>query len=383
VSASTRAPIRWKSGALAVFAASALLALLETSAAAGSMAQPKFYGAQSQSKHAPKIAVVDETIDVGCVAHEPFLECTGGSVLTLENPTDDAISLEVEVDQYASSLLVDGASYALPAPTADGTVRVEQPVEFAPHQKRVAVTKYRTFTFRGDGYEGDFLMRPGLSARHPLVGSYPGPPTATDLMVAGVYVERFASFGLRKVTLRVPAGWDLGAHDGVDQGVDGSVRTIALVPTVAGAPLLLNARLGYPARTVVRGGPLFGVGYGFESRCAGCESAPRVRFGWETGVGRFFVFGLSGESAGTHREVAAATLDLAIPVFPNVTRWIPSITLGAGVPVRVARTPQVGVRAQASLLWKLGDVSVGVGIESDWFFAQSWHSHTPMVLFGL
>jgi hypothetical protein len=365
---------------LAAFAA---LVMLEASASAGSMAQPKFYGAQSQSKHSPKIAVVDETIDVTCVAHEPFLECTGSSVLTLSNPTAKAVSLEIEVDQYASSLLVDGGAYPLPAPTADGTVRVAQTVDFEPSQKRVLITKYRSFSFRGDGHDGDFLMRPGLSARHPLVGSYAGPPTATDLMVAGVYDDRFARFGLRKITLRVPADWGLGAHDGVDEGADGNVRTVAMVPTVPGAPLLMNARLGYPVRTLVRGGPLFGVGYGFESGCAGCVNAPRVRFGWETGVGRFFVFGLSGESAGTHREVAAATIDVAVPVFPNVTRWIPSISVGAGLPVRIARTPQLGLRAQASLLWKLGDVSLGVGVESDWFFAQSWHSHTPMLLIGL
>ncbi len=377
-----RARANRSGAALGALAALGLLASIEGRASAGSMAQPKFFGAQSQSKHAPKIAVVDENVQVTCEAHAPYLECTGESVLTLENPTEGAVSIEVEVDQYAATLLVDGASYALASPTADGTVRVAEPIAFEAHQKRVVATKYRTYSLRGDGYDGDYLMRPGLSARHPLVGSYPGPPTATDLMIAGVYDERFASFGLRKVTLKVPASWDLGAHDGVDQGVDHGVRTVALVPTVPGTPLLMNARLGYPTGLLVRGGPIFGLGYGFESSCSSCSNGPRVRVGWETGVGRFFLFGLAGETADARRELVAATIDVAVPVLPNVTRWMPSIAVGVGLPVRIARSPQLGLRAEASLMWKVADLSLGVGVVSDWFFAQSWHSHTPTLLLG-
>jgi hypothetical protein len=83
------------------------------------------------------------------------------------------------------------------------------------------------------------------------------------------------------------------------------------------------------------GGPFAGVG-----TITGSDAALRVRGGWEMAPRPWLIGALVAESDLRRRWIAAATIEAASPAVA----FIPSLSLGVGVPFQFAPTARAGMR---------------------------------------
>lgn len=110
---------------------------------------------------------------------------------------------------------------------------------------------------------------------------------------------------------------------------------------------------------VAPGGPLLGLGVGFE----GADRVARLRLGWEFFAPAYVGHALALELDGRRRASLALTSELMSPQFVI----FPSLGLGAGPLIQLAPRPSAGVRLQASAQLPF----VGVLATLDWFPAQA------------
>jgi hypothetical protein len=93
------------------------------------------------------------------------------------------------------------------------------------------------------------------------------------------------------------------------------------------------------------GGPLVGIGAGFEPR-----ARLRLRAGYELSSSRFTVHGLAVETDVRHQVLVVPYTDVG---SPNVFIIAPSVALGVGGPLRVWPDFRAGVRVQLTLSWPI------------------------------
>jgi hypothetical protein len=133
------------------------------------------------------------------------------------------------------------------------------------------------------------------------------------------------------------AGWTMAT--------DGRVTTARAVVR-ASSKENLRFRVEHIPLPVHNGGPVVGIGPRI-----GREEL-RVRLGYEVGISSFLVLGASAETNFQQYVTAAMTLDAATPC---VFFFIPSLAIGAGVPVQVRRgePARVGARGQIGMSWPI------------------------------
>lgn len=371
--------------AAATLAAGALVTtpcLADGAQPAYTQTQPQRYGAQTQASE-DSIVLAEERIDVTCEADGPWLDCHGMTDQVFENPTDAAVRIYLETDEHTNLLQVDGETKALPAPSSAGVRRFLDFVEIAAHQRRKVHTSLVRFSYRGDSAGGDVVQRWALNTRHPQVAQYPGKETSIALFVKGADPDRLPNARARTVTLRVPAGWGC-EHDAasVKDEVQGDVRTLTHQQADAKTEFTLTAVLRHHTGLVFDGGPIVAVGFGGEHVPHDWSGAMRVRYGWEFGVWDPFVVALTGETIGLHREVAAIEVLFGTPSIPKLP-GVPSLSLGVGMPVAIARSPEFGFRMQGGLTWWLGKVSLGGAVIADYYPSPHRWSVAPYLQLGI
>ncbi|MGA2124392.1 MAG: hypothetical protein ABSG58_08200 [Acidimicrobiales bacterium] len=135
------------------------------------------------------------------------------------------------------------------------------------------------------------------------------------------------------------------------------------------ASLLEFTLLRKPATTVLNGGPLLGLGARLD--------APRfrMRFGYEAAVPWWMLWSASVETDFRAMTTLVPGAEIA---SPNVWAFIPSVALGAGVPVQL-RSAQaaVGGRIQLTASWPV--VSLVMPID---FFPVAAADRWQVALFG-
>lgn len=360
--------------------AATMVALAPSIAAAYVQVQPVRYGAQTQATE--DAITLDERIEVRCTIDDPYLVCDGTTVQIFENPGGAEAAIYLETDEHTDQLTIDGKPQALPAPISSGVRLWKEPTKIPAHGAIEVRTHVEAFVLRGDSASGD-LLRWGVNARHPTLGGFPGEGTGISLYVKGADPDRLPTIKARSQVLRVPAEWRCD-HDPklLKDEVDHGVRVLTRLPGDAAGELSTTATLRRGARAFVDGGPIFAAGFGFEHVPGDWSWAGRVRFGWEFGLGSWFLLGLTGQTIGTHRADGAVEVIFATPSVPLIAA-IPSISLGLGLPVTIERSPDVGLRMQAGATWRLGGVSLGVHALADRYFAAHRWSVAPMIQLGI
>jgi hypothetical protein len=186
------------------------------------------------------------------------------------------------------------------------------------------------------GAYGGFVI-PALLTRHPFVSTRERRDSRYEFAYALFPIRSWAGAPLVDVTVRHPRAWDWSAegvawtrsqkgreaieHARVDPR---ALATLRFSFVVAGTPLL-------------DGGPLLGIGGRLDAQ------ELRTRIGWEAGMpGGSLLFSAAVETNFHSRATIVPLVEGALPFLI----FIPSIGLGAGVPVqlRADQNTQVGGR---------------------------------------
>jgi len=226
--------------------------------------------------------------------------------LDVENPSDeDVVAIVLAAANRTESIAFDGGHEA----TAEDRSKAEQVAAIhvsVPAHASLQLTlraKLRGFS----RWAGGEIATGALATRHPYL--------APDAVSDG-YLR--ATFGSTTAPITV-------AHRAAE-GVDARVEKLA--DRVEISAEVLAPRHPY-------GGPFAGVG-----TTTGGDAALRARLGWEAAPRPWLIGALMAESDLRRRWLAGATLEATTPSFA----FIPSLSLGAGVPVQLAPTTRVGAR---------------------------------------
>lgn len=231
-----------------------------------------------------------------------------------------------------------------------------------PFRIRVAAGARATLVFRGTlapiRSESTVSAREGyvlhaLYARHPVFGpsktvSREGSEDDFLYLVSPISPSRWS--GDAEVNLRIrhrtANDFAVSSPAGRFAATQSAGITTESIAIRASSRQNLRFRLVYAEPFIHNGGPVIGMG----QRIGRQEL--RVRLGYEIGLSTFLLLGGSADTDFKDFVTAAATVDAATPVFAFI---IPSISLGAGVPVQFRRDvpPRVGARAQIGISWPI------------------------------
>lgn len=120
-----------------------------------------------------------------------------------------------------------------------------------------------------------------------------------------------------------------------------STETRELAGAEGDGPRLRVVKLQTPRRMFHPGGPFFAMGVGFG---VGGHDTPKLRAGWEVFVPAYLAHALAVELDGAGHVTLVPSLELMAPML----MILPSLGAGIGLPIELAPTRQLGVRAQLS-----------------------------------
>lgn len=141
----------------------------------------------------------------------------------------------------------------------------------------------------------------------------------------------------RSVSVRYRRPWRLGRARAWSRAPGGESRRVEASGDYDRATLELRSGAPLP------GGPLLGVGVGFGHG----RPRPVLRAGWELGSHPRLHHSLVVESDLRRAHVVAAT-DVSTHGFLFI---VPSLSVGVGLPIRIAPRARVGLRTQAAIIW--------------------------------
>jgi hypothetical protein len=107
------------------------------------------------------------------------------------------------------------------------------------------------------------------------------------------------------------------------------------------------------------GGPFVGIGVAGDAQ----RSEPRLRAGWELGIGRRFITALAVESDAKRHVDVVPTLELVPRAWHDDLAFLPAPALGMGAVVRAWPEPRAGIRTQLAAHWRF----VGLAVTFDAF----------------
>jgi hypothetical protein len=369
----------------------ALSFVMFESPALAANALPQFLGVNAVTR--TPIIVTEEQLEVSCMGDPPLLDCASSSVLTLSNRTAGRVDLHLEVDATANAWSVDGAAMAVTGDaTGDGLMLLQAPVVFAAQQTiRIKVT-YATVRFDGRPEATNlqiqgFDLSPPITYWHPLVAHPAERATAVELWTTGVRSDRYKQVLKHSVQITIPAGWEVHSTPGLVTTNDRGERQITLSSTDSspadGPHFRMQTVLNAPPKPFPLG-PFAAVGYRWEQRCPSCKDSVFVRAGIDLSLCYFFSLGVAGEYSDSKHSLGALTLDFTAPL--NIlSKYVPMVRLGAGVPVRLLSSPEIGIRGQLQVGYNLHYANLAGGLMADWFPGSSngrW-ALAPMLVLGI
>jgi hypothetical protein len=188
---------------------------------------------------------------------------------------------------------------------------------------------------------GEFALPP-LWTRHPWLSTVPHEDTTDEFAYALSPIRSWAGSPTIDVAVRLPSAhyWAAGQQGWTTQEQDGDFvarRTIAAADA---------SRLGFsvvhPGTTLLNGGPLVGIGAGLDS------GTVRGRLGYEIAIPWWVIWSASVE---TDFQGTTTIVPLGEVATPDFIVLIPSVGLGAGVPVqmRSGAGTYVGARMQLTV----------------------------------
>lgn len=188
---------------------------------------------------------------------------------------------------------------------------------------------------------GEFAL-PALWTRHLWLSTEPRADTVDEFAYALSPIRSWAGSPTIDVSVRVPSAhyWAAGQQGWTTAELDGDFvarRTIAAADA---------SRLGFsvvhPGTTLLNGGPLVGFGGGLDS------GTLRGRLGYEIAIPWWVIWSASVE---TDFQGTTTIVPLGEVATPDLISLIPSVGLGAGVPVQMRNGAgtYVGARMQLTI----------------------------------
>lgn len=188
---------------------------------------------------------------------------------------------------------------------------------------------------------GEFAL-PALWTRHPWLSTVPRQDTTDDYAYALSPIRSWAGSPTIDVAVRVPSarywaagqqGWTAGEQDG---------EFVARRTVAAADASRLGFSVVHPGTTLLNGGPLVGFGAGLDS------GTVRGRLGYEIGIPWWVIWSASVE---TDFKGTTTIVPLGEVATPDLIFLIPSVGLGAGVPVQIrsGAGTYVGARMQLTV----------------------------------
>ena len=202
-----------------------------------------------------------------------------------------------------------------------------------------------------EGRQGEGYVISGLRGRHLLLGS--DSVTEPDIRYLFEYpiapIHSWGAVGNIDIEVHYDDQWELVGGLASERGeipfqvVDdsGDMNVARLSTSGSDRGTILRMAFVDSKIPVYQGGPHVGVG-GVVTK----GSEFRMRFGYEIGAPDFLLHSVQVDTDFDDYVVVTPSTEFATP---HILYIIPSLSLGAGVPIRVKPDTQVGVRAQGSI----------------------------------
>jgi hypothetical protein len=207
-----------------------------------------------------------------------------------------------------------------------------------------------------DGNAVGYMGLPPLETRHPWLGTHARVDQTDQYSYALSPIRDWAGSPNIEVTVRCPDArfWGPGQDGWTASHEDGAFvarRTIA----ARDASRLSFTIVGRPGHTVLNGGPFVGIGDRLDA------GQLRARFGYEMAVPWWVIWSASAETNFKGTTTLAALGEVA---SPDVMVIIPSLALGAGVPIQIrsGAATHVGVRLQLTVSFPVLSIVLPVDV---------------------
>ena len=288
------------------------------------------------------VEVAAEELDLECGAGgEPdALECSLRVTWALRNPTESAQTPQVVLSwprDEPAELRVAGARID-ELPTIRPVTVIVPPGGTTTLELRATVTLEQDFTGSASGIATPLTAIDPVYARHPLLAT-PWVRVRRGLSWARPDDLRFAAIGPTRVLVRAPEGW----HPGSDLRPTDEHRVFryASPDEQASRYVALELTRGSRGDFFRNGGPFLALG-------GTIDAGFRGRLGYEIALDEFVLVSVAVDTDFERQVIVTPVVEVA--------SWgmvlVPSLSLGAGVPIRVtdhADYPSaVGVRLESS-----------------------------------
>lgn len=288
------------------------------------------------------VEVAREELDVECSAGgEPdALECALRVTWTLRNPTESAQTPKVVLSwprEESAELRVGGAPLD-ELPTIRPVTVIVPPGATTTLELRTTLALEHDFTSSASGIASPLTAIDPVYARHPLLAT-PWVRVRRGLSWARPDDLRFAAVGPTRIRVRAPEGW----HPGSDLRATDEPRVFQYA-----SPDEQPTR--YVALELTRGsrGDFFRHGGPFLALGGTIDAGFRGRLGYEIALGEFVLVSVAVDTDFERQVIVTPLVEIA--------SWgmviLPSLSLGAGVPIRVTdhvdHPSTAGVRLESS-----------------------------------
>lgn len=267
------------------------------------------------------IEITAEQLTIAC-DDEVTPRCEVRAVYELENPSPHPESVEVKFVGERTS-----------------NVRFDPPGPVVTVERRLTLTVSATMT--PGRYHVPSYGRSAVETRHMLLGSEVPRSGDFDLEYAIAPLRTWGAMPKRvAVRLIAPAGWALTVGEHRAHGE----LTLEVDPEVTD---VLPVRLTPPRRRWFHGGPFFGAGAAFSFGAVSGTSF-RARLGYEIAAPEFLFISLALETDFVRYHTVVPVVHVA---SEGLLTFIPSASLGVGVPIDLAPSARAGVRLQVTVHW--------------------------------
>jgi hypothetical protein len=315
----------------------------------GAVPMPTQLGPFGAAQKTP-IEVVRERLKIDCRVHDRIFSCSFEARYELRNPTDKRREVVAAFFGDGASGITARIDTGEPEPSASIEERnlIDRlSGQYGPAQRAMKIAldagKSSNLVVVGSLQPSDLRHRPGYTVdavhvRHPLVT--PKKPEGEENLIRYLFAPIGTWSGAPTIDLEigVPDGYRLDGADDYRWSARKGGGRLGVRSFAAGrAPEELSLRFEKPQPAVIVGGPIVGVGGGWLD-----DGGRRLTVGWEVARPSWLLYSLSYETNVKDRHYIVPLVKAASPMF----LFLPSVGVGAGVPIRLHPTARVGGRVQ-------------------------------------